>query len=146
MLFGIRASLTRISHKLSTVTAYMPASTALRSPGLLNIPSGSLSSSSLRAPCACRHLRCFATILCEKCGLEAAHRQADRRDFRAGIKNDDPPPGRIPHKAVPAGRADNGYPLRCPSRHGQRSEINGSISRERSWAPALTQKRRTGTV
>jgi len=122
---------TRIFRQPSAVTAKMPASTALRSLGLLNAPSGTLSSPSvrirlitgwpfphpifgpsspapqsqnpqhsasamppvlltrrsqispesgrangqpvisriLRAPCIYRHLRCFATVLGEKCGF-----------------------------------------------------------------------------
>jgi len=62
-------SLARISHQPSAATANMPASTALRSLGLLNIPSGTPTSPSLRAPCICGHLRCFATMPGEKSGL-----------------------------------------------------------------------------
>jgi len=61
--------LTRISHQPSAATPNMPVSAALRSLGLLNIPSGMPTSSSLRAPCIHRHLQRFATMPGEKSGL-----------------------------------------------------------------------------
>jgi hypothetical protein len=65
-----RAGLTRISHQLSAKTPNMPAFTALRLLGHLNVPSGTLPESSHRAPCIRRLLRRFATTPGEKCGLE----------------------------------------------------------------------------
>ena len=61
--------LARISHQVYAATLNMPASTALRSVGLLNIVSTMPTSSSRRVPCIHRHLQRFATIPGEKCRL-----------------------------------------------------------------------------
>ena len=61
--------LTRISHQVSAATSNMPASTALRSVGLLNIVPTMPTSSSRRVPCIHGPLQRFATIPGEKCGF-----------------------------------------------------------------------------
>ncbi|MFQ5737489.1 MAG: xanthine dehydrogenase family protein molybdopterin-binding subunit [Acidobacteriota bacterium] len=62
--------LTRISHTQSTTAADMPASTALRSVGLLDVLSSATAGPSVATPCTHAHLHRLATIECEKCGLK----------------------------------------------------------------------------
>jgi sulfhydrogenase subunit delta len=57
------------SHHPSAAAAYLPASAALRSVGLLDVESTTPASPSRRAPCSLRHLRTLATNRGEKCRL-----------------------------------------------------------------------------